>query len=97
MCIYHTHTHTHTNTHTHTHTHTHTQTQERINANSTRTLDVGADAPEACTVVDDLARAMRSVAVRAVGTVGTVSGDKLGQCRFELAVEDDEILQVGVV
>ncbi len=76
-----------------THTHTHTHTQERINANSTRTLDIGADAPEACTVVDDLARAMRSVAVRAVGTVS----DRLGKCRFELAVEDDEILQVVVV
>ena len=82
----------------HTYTHTHIHTQERINANSTRTLDIGADAPEACTVVDDLARAMRSVAVRAVGTVGTVSGgDRLGKCRFELAVEDDEILQVVVV
>ncbi len=93
MCIY--------IIHTHTHTHTRTHTQERINANSTRKLDIGADAPEACTVVDDLARAMRSVAVRAVGTVGTVSdrpvGDRLGKCRFELAVEDDEILQVVVV
>jgi hypothetical protein len=79
----------------HTHTHTpHTHTQEQINANSTRTLDMGTDAPEACTVVDHLARAVRSVAVRAVGTV---SGDRLGRCRFELAVEDHEVLQVHVV
>ena len=61
-----------------------------------RTLDVAADAPASCTVVDDLGRGTRSVA-EGRECDAQRAGDRLGKCRFELVVEDVEVLQVHVV